>query len=93
MIAVNAAKILDPATAAREGEVEAGRKYLIKAGLLTPNGVTLEGLNTLEKMIKNKAVEMNSAFGDPIPGNATGAAPKAEGASPAAAYQQYRVSK
>lgn len=92
MIAVNTAKILDPATAAREGEVEAGRKYLVKAGLLTPSGVTLESLNLLEASIKNKAKEMNTAFNDPIPENATGGQ-RTEGAPADNDYSQYRIKR
>jgi hypothetical protein len=93
LISVHVAKILDPTTAAREGEVEAGRKFLVQAGILTPNGVTLQGLKTVEEMIRAKAQEMNTAFNDPIPEIARGAAPKAEAASPNASYQQYRASK
>jgi hypothetical protein len=70
LIAVNAAKILDPATAAREGEVEAGRKFLIKLGFTTPNAVSYESIKTLRNQIKTKAQEMNSAFGSSIPAGA-----------------------
>jgi hypothetical protein len=51
-LAINYAKIVDPASVAREGEVAAAQKYLIPMGIGTRNSVTLEAIKKYEETIK-----------------------------------------
>ncbi len=48
------AKIVDPATAAREGEVAAAQKYMIPMGWDTRNSVTLASVDEYVKKIKTR---------------------------------------
>ena len=52
-LAIAYSKIVDPATAAREGEVKAAQKYMLPMGLGTRNSVTLASI----KQFKNKITE------------------------------------
>ncbi len=45
--AIGYAKVVDPATAAREGEVAAATKYAIPMGIGTPNNVTIAAIDSM----------------------------------------------
>ena len=51
-LAINYAKIVDPASVAREGEVAAAQKYLIPLGLGTRNSVSLEAVKEYKRKIR-----------------------------------------
>ncbi len=51
-LAINYAKIVDPASVAREGEVAAAQKYLIPLGMGTRNSVSLAAVKRYKKTIK-----------------------------------------
>lgn len=53
--AIAYAKIVDPESVAREGEVEAGKKYLIPMGYFEKNGTSLEALDGMRKTLMQKA--------------------------------------
>lgn len=53
--AIAYAKIVDPTSVAREGEVASAQKYSIPMGLGTSNKATLTALKNMEKMIKARA--------------------------------------
>lgn len=63
--AVAYAKIIDPATAAREGEVEMSKKYAIPAGLSVSQDATMEALDHMEKMVGERARTRNQ-LGTPL---------------------------
>lgn len=63
--AVAYAKIVDPATAAREGEVEMSKKYAIPAGLSVSQDATMEALDHMEKMVGERA-RTRSQLGTPL---------------------------
>lgn len=69
-LAIKYAKIVDPASVAREGEVAAAQKYLIPMGLTTRNSVTLANI----KEFRNKIQEQVKARSSSKPG----AAPEAQ---------------
>lgn len=69
-LAINYAKIFDPASVAREGEVAAAQKYMIPMGLFTTNKQTLEAIKLYEDRIKEyvkgrSAVKANVSLGLP----------------------------
>lgn len=45
--AISYAKVVDPATAAREGEVESAKKFAIPMGPMTPDSVTLTAIDSI----------------------------------------------
>jgi hypothetical protein len=53
-LAVATAKIVDPASVAREGEVEAAKKYMVPLGLSVRNQTTLESLNKYQNEIQSR---------------------------------------
>jgi hypothetical protein len=53
-LAIAYAKIVDPATAAREGEVAAAQKYMIPMGMSTRNSVTMASINEYMKKIQQR---------------------------------------
>ena len=53
--AVAYAKIVDPTSVAREGEVEAAKKYAIASGWFTSNDSTLAGIAQMRKTIASRA--------------------------------------
>lgn len=57
-IAIEFAKMVDPATAAREGEVEAAKKFLIPTGLMANNA---QALSTIDEMLAEvvRRMELN----------------------------------
>jgi hypothetical protein len=55
--AIAYAKIVDPTSVAREGEVEAAKKYSIPAGPNISNDVTLAALTEMEKKIASRQLD------------------------------------
>jgi hypothetical protein len=65
-LAILTAKIVDPASVAREGEVDAAKKYLIPAGFFTTNKTTLAALNNMRETFKQyKKARVEAKGGDP----------------------------
>lgn len=62
-IAIMYAKIVDPASVAREGEVNAAQKYMIKTGMFTPNGITTAGIKNMREEINHRAKVYSQEFG------------------------------
>ncbi len=52
--AIAYAKIVDPTSVAREGEVETAKKYAIPSGLTISNKTTLQALHKMEQKIKER---------------------------------------
>lgn len=63
--AVAYAKLIDPATAAREGEVESAKKYAIPMGAGTSNDATLEAIQHMKGLIAERAKTRNQ-LGTPL---------------------------
>lgn len=57
--AVAYAKIVDPSTAAREGEVESAKKFAIPMGATVSTEATMEAIKHMKKMIAEKAATRN----------------------------------
>lgn len=55
-LAITYAKIVDPASVAREGEVAAAQKYLIELGALSNRGKVLKQISHMKKTIKQYEV-------------------------------------
>lgn len=72
-LAIAYAKIVDPTSVAREGEVEAARKYMVPMGLLTPNGMSESALKQLRRSLLEKAAA-RQATGATLPDSAFRAA-------------------
>lgn len=53
-LAIAYSKIVDPATAAREGEVKAAQKYMLPMGLGTRNSVTMANIKQFKKKIEER---------------------------------------
>ncbi|HEV8377232.1 MAG TPA: hypothetical protein VGP99_00155 [Tepidisphaeraceae bacterium] len=66
-VAVLTSKIVDPATAAREGEVEAQRKYGLPMGFWTPDDVTKEAIKSRRELIGRYIKERGAAKGEAPP--------------------------
>lgn len=68
-LAIVYSKIVDPATAAREGEVAAAQKYAIPMGLTVKNSQTLAAIDLYEKKIKEykEARKRAKVSGQPLP--------------------------
>lgn len=77
-LAINYAKIVDPASVAREGEVAAAQKYLIPLGFFTRNSVSLESVKEYRKKIGEYVRARNSARSGPV-GAAQSAGPAKSG--------------
>lgn len=58
--AIAYAKIVDPTSVAREGEVEAAKKYAIPAGVLTSNKATLQAITDMRKSITKRLKDRQS---------------------------------
>lgn len=67
-IAVNYAKIVDPASVAREGEVAAAQKYMLPTGLLTRNAVSKAAIAALKAEALRRLEEFNKVT-NPEPSN------------------------
>lgn len=62
-LAINYAKIVDPASVAREGEVEAAKKYLIPLGIGTRNDVSIAAVQEFKSKIKEYVKARGQARG------------------------------
>jgi hypothetical protein len=76
-LAIMHAKIADPSSVAREGEVAAAQKYMLPSGFWTSNAQTLAALDGLENTFKGYASARKKARGEPA---SAGAAPAATAA-------------
>lgn len=65
-LAIAYAKIVDPASAAREGEVETAKKYGFPMGMLEGNKTSMAALRGMRNMIQEKA-RARGELGGPIP--------------------------
>lgn len=65
-LAISYAKIVDPASVAREGEVEAAKKYMIPMGITVPNNVTLAAIKNMKDTLR-KIASTRSSLGAPVP--------------------------
>lgn len=54
-IAVGVAKILDPASVAREGEVAAAQKFIIPTGISESNDIAIKAIQQLKNRIKDRS--------------------------------------
>jgi len=66
-LAVEFAKIVDPGSVAREGEVAAAQRYMLKLGLFSSNDVALAGVRRMREEMLRRADEMN-VYDDAFPG-------------------------
>lgn len=100
-LAIAYAKIVDPETAAREGEVAAAQKYMIPLGMGTRNAKSLASIEEFTKKIQERAKARAEAkrvgsvdvydlyFGGGAPDTVPGAAPSAP-AAPAASEPRWK---
>lgn len=65
-MAIAYAKIVDPASVAREGEVAAAQKYIIPTGLLTRNDTALNAISNFRNDILNRTSEYSRISGRQI---------------------------
>lgn len=65
-MAITYAKIVDPQSVAREGEVEAARKYVIPTGLFTRNPTALAAIQSQEDELRRRAEEFSRVKNVPI---------------------------
>jgi hypothetical protein len=63
--AIAYAKIVDPDSVAREGEVQAAQKYLIPMGLGEQNATTLEAIKGMRRTLQQKAAARHEIGGLP----------------------------
>ena len=70
-MAILYAKLVDPESVAREGEVEAARKYAIPLGATVPNAVTTAALNDMVKEIMRRESDFYETEGIDDPSNNT----------------------
>lgn len=70
-MAILYAKLVDPESVAREGEVEAARKYAIPLGATVPNAVTTSALNDMVKEIMRRESDFYETEGIDNPSNNT----------------------
>lgn len=71
-LAIEYAKVVDPDSVAREGEVAAAQKYMLKLGLFSGQASALAGISEMRKEILERAKEMGlgaHVSGDPQPGD------------------------
>jgi len=87
-LAIMHAKIADPTSVAREGEVAAAQKYMLPTGFWTTNDATLAYLDGLEKTFQGYSKSRKSAQKKP----AAETQPSPAGAPPTAAPETYRHS-
>lgn len=66
-LAITYAKIVDPNSVAREGEVDAAKKYLIPLGLMTTDAKALAALEQMRETIADYAKARAQASGRPMP--------------------------
>ncbi len=83
-LAIMHAKIADPSSVAREGEVAAAQKYMLPSGFWTGNDNTLAALDGLENTFNGYSEARKKARGVSAPAPAAAAAKPAEAAPPAA---------
>lgn len=72
-LAITYAKIVDPSSVAREGEVQAAQKYLINLGPTANKKMVLQQIDSMKKTIADYAQARQAAKGMPNP--TAGAAP------------------
>lgn len=84
-LAIMHAKIADPNSVAREGEVAAAQKYMLPSGFLTSNAMTLASLDGLENTFKGYAAARRKARGETPTSGAGGG----KASSPAAGPGQF----
>jgi len=65
-MAIAYAKIVDPSSVAREGEVAAAQKYIIPTGLLTRNDTALNAISNFRNDILNRTSEYSRISGRQI---------------------------
>lgn len=65
-MAIAYAKVVDPASVAREGEVAAAQKYIIPTGMLTRNDTALAAISNFRNDILNRASEYSRISGRQI---------------------------
>jgi hypothetical protein len=58
LLAVSLAKVLDPGSVAREGEVAAAQKFLIPMGLLTKNSVSISAIDRLMNDLETRTRDL-----------------------------------
>jgi hypothetical protein len=74
-MAILYSKIVDPDTAAREGEVVAAKKYAFQMGFFTPNGVTKASVNSMLAEVMRRESSLYEQEGIEAPqANGAGAA-------------------
>lgn len=62
--AINYAKIVDPASVAREGEVNAAQKYMLPAGFFTRNGLTKSAIKNMREEVGRRKEAYNKQRGN-----------------------------
>lgn len=85
-LAIAYAKIVDPASVAREGEVQAAEKYVIPAGLGEKNSVTLAAIARMRKDLQDRMAERAQI-------KAGGASSSPEGSPPAQSSDPFAKGK
>lgn len=65
-MAIAYAKVVDPASVAREGEVAAAQKYIIPTGMFTRNDTALSAINNFRNDILNRTSEYSRISGRQI---------------------------
>lgn len=73
LLAISLAKVLDPGSVAREGEVAAAQKFLIPMGLLTKNSVSVAAIDRLMNDLETRTRDLGLAE---TPAGPPGAAPQ-----------------
>ena len=68
-MAITYAKIVDPSSVAREGEVAAAQKYLIPAGLTVSDKVTLAAIKNQREEIKRRITQFNKLNAEKLGSN------------------------
>ena len=68
-MAITYAKIVDPSSVAREGEVAAAQKYLIPAGLTVSDKVTLAAIKNQREEIKRRITQFNELNAEKLGNN------------------------
>lgn len=68
-LAITYAKIVDPSSVAREGEVAAAQKYLIPSGWFTPNSVTIAAIKGQREDLANRMKTWQENTGASLPAN------------------------
>jgi hypothetical protein len=78
-MAITYAKIVDPQSVAREGEVAAAQKYVIPMGLLTGNDKTLAAIKNQREEIKRRVEQFRELNSDKLKGKPVPTAEQPQG--------------